>query len=268
MFNLKLSALSAALGFVLSLLLSLISGAGIFSLLRAVIFGAGFFVVGSLLYWIVKRFLPELVRSDDSSVPEGMDIGSQVDISLDDGLSLTDVLRQGAKKGSPGAAGDVTGDDRPAAGGLSADGVGLQASGGEEFPANVVDILDQGGETGYTATNIVDGFKPLVFSLPEIPPGGGLKDRLPGNPDKPSAAVLPAGEKDAVDVLPGSGLSFQTFLPFGDDLAPLEGKSGKPVSMTFPGVTRNSPLSEKAVGEFKGKEKESALAIQTVLKRD
>jgi hypothetical protein len=81
-FNLKLSALSAVLGFILSLLLSLVSGAGIFSILRALIFGAGFFALSSLLYWMVKRFLPEILSSEDDDIP-GLDLGSQVDISLD-----------------------------------------------------------------------------------------------------------------------------------------------------------------------------------------
>jgi hypothetical protein len=63
----------------------------------------------------------------------------------------------------------------------------------------------------------------------------------------------------------------QAFLPsfggFGDPVVP-NGGGGTPVSVAFPGLERNSIASKEGAGEFKGKEKESALAIQTILKRD
>jgi hypothetical protein len=251
--------LSASLGFILSLLLSLVSGAGVFSLLRAVIFGAGFFVISSLLFWMVKRFLPELILSEDDDLPS-LSMGSQVDISLDDdGPSLNADLQKESGDASPEGALGVEGLGRLTSGGSQADEFGLQesgGSGGREFP---VGILDQGRETGYTSQETAEGFKPFVFSPQGIPSGGGSGGVLSGKVHRPvSAAVLPAGDGDMVETLPF----------FGDDFMLARENSGTPVSVAFPGVDRNGASSEGSAEEFRGKVKESALAIQTLLKRD
>lgn len=258
MFNLKWSVLSAALGFVLSLLLSLVSGAGIFSLIRALIFGAVFFAVGSLLYWMVKRFLPELLNPEDTDAP-GLDIGSRVDISLDDGddvSALAAAFRQGTGDSLDGAL-DVEGLERLAGGG--------------ELPAG--SALDQDGKTDYTDKDIgggispADNFEPYVFSSPGIPPEAGFLSESSAGSVR-TGGGFPAGEGDAVDALPGPEGMSSGFLPsFGDDFAP-GGERGTPVSVAFPGIDRNGMASEEGIREFKGKEKESALAIQTILKRD
>jgi hypothetical protein len=269
-FNLKWSALSAALGFVLSLFLSLINGAGFFSLFRALIFGAGFFAVSSLLYWMVKRFLPELLNPEDKDAPD-MGLGAHVDISLDDddASSLVTGLRKG------------TGDDSS---GDSLDGVlgveGLEhhlASDGEGFLTGIA--LDQDRKTDYTNKDAGEENSPEddfeFFASPSvgIPPGGDIKGPLPVKPAGSVSAVPSAEGGFSLDVLPGPESMSQAFLPsfggFGDNILPAGGR-GTPVSVVFPGVERNSMAAEDGIKEFKGKgkEKESALAIQTILKRD
>jgi hypothetical protein len=260
-FNLKWSALSAVLGFVLSLLLSLISGAGVFALLRALIFGTAFFAVGSLLYWMVKRFLPELLNPEDGDEP-GLEPGSHVDISLDDDddiSSLAAVLRQEDGESSPDGA-------------LGVEGLERLTGGGESLAGTA---LDHEGKTDYTNRDTGGGSSPaddfgLFASLsPEIPPGGGFsagQDRA-----KVAGAARPGGDfsaEETVDVLPGPEGMSSVFSPsFSDDFMP-EGGQGTPVSVAFPGVDRNSTGPGEGVSEFRGKEKESALAIQTILKRD
>jgi hypothetical protein len=208
---------------------------------------------------MVKRFLPELLLSEDNDLP-GMSMGSHVDISLDDdGPSLNADLQKENGDASPDGALGIEGLERLASGGSQADGFGLQesgGSGGREFPAG---ILDQDRETGYTHKDTVEGFKPFVFSSQGIPPGGGSGGLLQGKVHRPvSAAVLPAEDGGTVETLPF----------FGDDFVPAGENSGTPVSVAFPGVDRKGASSEGPAGEFRGKVKESALAIQTLLKRD
>jgi hypothetical protein len=251
-FNLKWSALSAALGFVLSLVLSLVSGAGVFSLVRALIFGAVFFVISSLLYWMVKRFLPELLDSEDTSVPD-LDMGSHVDISLDGGdddSSLTS-LWKGNGDSSLGIEGfeGLAGDDFSEAGSVSRED-------GGDFPAAA---LDQDRETGYTDKDTgEESFPAGDFGFFGSPPA----DTFPTG--------FPAKRSGALDAPGPEGLSaafVPSFPSFGDDIVP-KGNGGTPVSVAFPAVERNSTVSEKDASEFRGKEKESALAVQTILKRD
>jgi hypothetical protein len=274
-FNLRWSVLWAAFGFVLSLALSLVSGAGVSSFVRAVSFGVGFFVMASFLYWLVKQFLPELLSSEDDEL---QDMGSQVDISLDDDTSsLAAIL------------GEEPGEAFQEDGGLAIDGIESLKNGG--FPVDEFDfqkpgdsvsggdsggILDQDDETGYTNKDTVDRFEP--FGSPQdymrslgggIPGEGGSTKPLSGNPSQSvSEAALPAGGTDVLDVLPDQDGLSQTFLSsFGDDSVSGAGQ-GTPVSVNFPGVERNRITLEGASEEFRGKEKESALAIQTILKRD
>jgi hypothetical protein len=263
-FNLKWSALSAALGFVLSLLLSLVSGAGMFSLLRALIFGAGFFVLSSLLYWMVKRFLPEILSSENDDIPS-LDLGSRVDISLDSDDDISSL-----------------------AAALTEETGGNQGNSSPEFGISGVDpsaaALDLDGETGYTNKDAegekssADGFVPLGSFFPAETEKGsaGLDAFGSGSPSPPSVkavesspaeAVLPAEGIDSLDVLPALDGVSRTFLSSPmDDLVPKR-DGGSPVSVAFPGVERNSITPEEAE-EFRGREKDSALAIQTILKRD
>jgi hypothetical protein len=84
--NLKWSAIAGGLGFAVSLLIGIISGAGFpLLLIRALALGAAFFVLGSLIWIMINNFIPELLNADAYEGDSGSPLpGSRVDISLGD----------------------------------------------------------------------------------------------------------------------------------------------------------------------------------------
>jgi hypothetical protein len=82
-FNPKLYAIAGGAGFILSLIIGVFSGAGLFmSLLRALAFGAVFALFAGGAYWVISQFLPELLSPDSDDL--GPDApGSRVNISVD-----------------------------------------------------------------------------------------------------------------------------------------------------------------------------------------
>jgi hypothetical protein len=81
--NFKISGIAAGIAFVLSLAIGLLRGAGIFALVRAVIFAAVFFLLSGGGYWLILRFLPELLEGSEND-EEKQQSGALVDISLED----------------------------------------------------------------------------------------------------------------------------------------------------------------------------------------
>jgi hypothetical protein len=82
-FNLKWGVLAGSFAFLLSLVVGLLSRTGYFALLRALAFGVLFFLMGCGAYWLLSRFLSELLEVNREGVPENA-LGSAVDISLED----------------------------------------------------------------------------------------------------------------------------------------------------------------------------------------
>jgi hypothetical protein len=281
MFNLKWSALAASFGFVLSLLIGLVSGAGVSAFIRALVFAGAFFVLGSFLYWLAGRFLPELMDSSGDEY-HGFDLGSQVDISLDDDDDSSSTRQDGPAYGDAlgttfGGMGDALGvalgpaygpasDDAPdssmgdglggalgieglenlskPAAGLSFEPPGIDGGGGGGFfPGGT---LDQNKESGYTGNG--NGAKPAEVHR--------------------EAGAIPSESSDALDMLPELDIMSQALIPssFAEG-GMLKDDGGTPVSVAFPRADRKSYTSEEAE-EFRGKEKASAMAVQTILKRD
>jgi hypothetical protein len=81
--NIKISGIAAGIAFAFSLLIGLVSGAGISALIRAFVFAVIFFAMSGGAYWLIYRFLPELFEAPEHSdkVPPA---GSTVDISLEE----------------------------------------------------------------------------------------------------------------------------------------------------------------------------------------
>jgi hypothetical protein len=80
--NLKAGGIAAGAAFILSFLLGLLSGAPLWVLLlRAFVFGAIFFALVSGAYFLISRFMPELLEGGGGRPPSG----SLVNITLDDG---------------------------------------------------------------------------------------------------------------------------------------------------------------------------------------
>ncbi|MDR2069191.1 MAG: hypothetical protein LBP71_04915 [Spirochaetaceae bacterium] len=82
--NFKLSGIAAGIAFVFSLFIGLISGAGILAIARAFVFAAVFFLLSGGGYWLILRFLPELLTGPENDDEDKEQTGSVVDISLED----------------------------------------------------------------------------------------------------------------------------------------------------------------------------------------
>jgi hypothetical protein len=149
-FNPKISGAFAGAGFILSLLIGLITGAQFpLILLRAFIFAAVFFALASAGYGAIQLYLPELFAKDPVGAPA---LGAQVDISV--------------------------GDDNDGAGGFSLESGGLGDDLNEflENPGNSGgDTLDQTGEAVYTGEGAVEEIqgdpKPALPENPGFSPG-------------------------------------------------------------------------------------------------
>ena len=134
MFNFKISGIVAGSAFALSFLIGLFSGSGLFvPLIRAFIFAVLFFVLSSLIFWLLAQFMPELLNA-----PEDDDLGlsvsgSRVDISV----------------GSEGITGSFPSDNSE-----NVDDI----AGRPSVPAKSASIpLDQEENTGYNADGEVVG---------------------------------------------------------------------------------------------------------------
>lgn len=137
MINLKWSAFAGGFGLVISLLMGIISGAGLpIALLRAGIFGAAFFVLAGLVWILINNFIPELLYPGTGDEDSRLRPGSQVDISVDDGQesALPEMYR--------GSAGDEV------------DNISDLMS-GKTVPVNNTG-MDQKREDGYTKNSGLD----------------------------------------------------------------------------------------------------------------
>ena len=82
MFNPRVSGIGAGAGFLLSLLVGLVTGAHFpLILIRACIFAAVFFALASAGYGAIRSCLPELFAGESAEAPV---LGGQVDISVGD----------------------------------------------------------------------------------------------------------------------------------------------------------------------------------------
>ena len=85
MFEPKLPVIAAAVGFVLSFLVGLFSGAAFPAFLfRAVAMAIFFAAVAALFILVVRKFLPELLNPGDTPLPAATprDTGTQVDLTI------------------------------------------------------------------------------------------------------------------------------------------------------------------------------------------
>jgi hypothetical protein len=230
MFNPKLSGIAAGIGFILSFLLGIITGAGLpLLLIRALIFAALFFVLVSIGYGAISMYLPELL---DNSVAEP-GFGSQVDISIgDDGVQDSGISLD------TGSLGD----------GLNefTENPGDSGENKDSLPENT---LDQNSEDGYTEKrNLEDAPQPLQAALP-------------------TEVHFSAGGADSVDILPDldsmSGAFSAGSVPMGGG-----GESPVGVSPGEPFDHAGKTSLEKAGLEGDFNVHEMASAIQTILKRE
>lgn len=228
MFNPKLSGIAAGIGFILSFLLGIITGAGLpLLLIRAVIFAALFFVLVSIGYGAISIYLPELL----SNSVEEPGFGSQVDISIgddegqDSGISLeAESFGDGLNEftGNP----DDSDENR------------------DSLPGNT---LDQKSEDGYTEKrSLEDAPRPLQAALP-------------------TELHFSTDEVDSVDVLPDLDSMSGAFSAGSVSKG---GESAVGVSPGEPFDHAGKISSEKAGLDGDFNVQEMASAIQTILKRE
>jgi hypothetical protein len=253
MINIKLSALVSGAAFMLSLMIGLLSGAGIVALVRALILGAAFFLVTGGAYWLIVKFLPELLSPfpEDQVVEAGAAPGTQVDISL------------GEEEPEP-----VFGDAA-----LSPeDGAGI----------------DQIDTIGYTDEGEVDEEPPVQEAaagepagLPahEGPSGEGLsgekspgpvsygKPAVPEDPADPGAAAQGAAAQDLfdlVDELPDMDTLASAFASSSDSDA---GEADRVLPLDI-SQRKGEPRVGGGKLDHDYSTQDMASAIQTILKRD
>jgi hypothetical protein len=236
MINIKLSAVVSGGAFILSLVIGLLSGAGVVALVRALILGAVFFLITGGAYWLVVKFLPELLShppEQPEPVAGGMEPGAQVDISL--GEEEPEAFEPEA----------VLGENLEEPGPFSQGNAGM----------------DQIDNIGYTREGDVDGRPSL-----EAPPGAAFSmENLSGErPPSSRKPAVPEDGFDSVDVLPDMDSLASVFTSS-------DGSGNAKVDRVFP-----LDISQKKGGSRRGAGKldhdyntnDMAAAIQTILKRD
>jgi len=150
-FNWKLNIILGGTGMVLSFVIGLISGARFpFILIRASVFGVVFLGLGIGLWFLINRFIPELLYPDGGSEDKdesGLHPGSRIDITLGDGKILPEMFRNIDNSEGVGDIGElIDGTFKPA----------VQLERGNTAGEGV----DQMPEEGYTGNNSQSGHFP------------------------------------------------------------------------------------------------------------
>jgi hypothetical protein len=230
MFNLKWSGAAGAFAFALSLLIGLLGGGALIALIRALFFGVFFFALGSLAYWLISRFLPELLDPEDfdDDDDDGEEAGSRVNIAVEGG---EDFALPGALNGDFAEL-----DSLPGLGGKAAG----EAPGGPGNPA----ALDQNGEDDYTEK------------------GNGAQFGAGASGESGGFVAIPGDSTNSVDELPDLGNLPSGFLPSGGELETKVSMSPPAIPDTQAGGAGKKP----GAGDFNLKE--MASAIQTILRKD
>jgi hypothetical protein len=234
MFSLKWCGVAAGFGFLLSLLVGIVSGAGLFrALVRALVFGAIFFILAGVVRFLVDRFLPDLLSAGENEVGSSAIPGSRVDISVGDDEDAAVPL-------------SALPDDSPA----------------DEEPGNIADLLsgniasrvpppgppiqgmDQKREEGYTENR-----------ESEVSGGSGT--------DSGEKVAAPEGLRPA-EGLPDLDSMAEVFRSRENETP--ESASDRQSSVDGPGGRAGRSRGKSMTGDFNPKD--LASAIQTILSKD
>ncbi|MDR2702163.1 MAG: hypothetical protein LBB72_07010 [Spirochaetaceae bacterium] len=238
MINFKVSGIAAGAAFVFSLIIGLISGAAFSAmLLRAFVFALVFFALSGVGFWLVSRYLPELLNGAEAGGSGGGDMddydisvpGSRVDISVGE-TSAAGAFPDDASD----AVDDIAGSPSTAAYTSTSDEAALSQA---EFSQAERSPLDQGKKTGYNQKrDFTDDIGSLVD--PETLEEGQGEEL-------PDMGSIGEGSVEG-DVEDGQGMDVESFAP----PEPRHASSKKPT----------------VADDFNPRE--LAKAIQTVLKKD
>jgi len=254
MFEPKIPGVAAAVGFVLSFLTGLFSGAAFaVALFRAIaialLFGAG----AAVVYIIVRKFLPELFESDSESYMDNSagQTGNVVDLSIgdqDDSLVSPFSVQPAASAGTA----DATAAEAPDRGRLSPD----ETSSGNESDDGVSPGSDESSfaEAPVSGETVADG---SGQTAPQN--GSDVKETATAaSQAKPAEKPKPKGAVAGLDVLP----DLQDFIP--NEKVPDEQDSDGDISEPSSGT--GFSVADVATD---GMETETmAKAIRTILSKD
>ena len=236
MFKAKISGMAAGAGFILSLLLGIITGASFpLLLIRALVFAAVFFALVSAGYWAIAMYLPDLVDAVLDNPGEAPTLGARVDISVGD-----DTVPDAAGFGDI----DINPDISLEAGDFEfMENPGETGNSGENRPSLRGNTLDQNDESGYTGL-------------------GDSKESPPATGD--GVNLLPD-----LDLISGAFGSGAVSAGKGEESGAVS-LGGSQGSSLFDVESRSAVPGKKGIaGEFAGKNvQEMASAIQTILKRE
>ncbi|MDR2607151.1 MAG: hypothetical protein LBC57_02065 [Treponema sp.] len=233
MVNIRNCAIAAVIGFVLSLLVGLVSGAALFVVLfRALIFAVVFFVLGAAIQFLVGNYVPEILEGDDfdtdEPVGDNQAMGSRVNMTVGDDEEAA-VPKMYRDRGEGDEVGDI---------------------------GDLVRGVDQKAKADYT-------IKEAVFHEAEAPEPRVTARRQESPISPPDADFVPVVE--TVDVLPDLDSMAGSFLSSdGKEMA--EGAvDSAPASVLTP-KRSSGGKSVNPGGDFNPKE--LAQAIRTKLNKD
>jgi hypothetical protein len=261
--NPKLSGIAAAAGFVLSLLIGVLSGGdpGV-SLLRAVFFGVIFFLLAGVIWLFINRFLPELLLPpEEEPLMTGLETGSRVNISVgDDDIPINAAIP--SEEDSRGELGNLTDllarqsrarDEAP-------DPLPLpEGAGNGEIPG--IPVLDLGAEDGYSKGRVSAAPGEEKQSAAPAEESGAVFTPLP--PPAPLQSFSGEDSGSGVESLPDLDAMAGAFMSSGEEEG--EETAASPVFGVEPKPRRPGRAKSR---EDDYNPKEVASAIQTLLKRD
>jgi hypothetical protein len=241
MFDFKISGIAAGLAFILSFLVGMVSGASFPALLvRPLIFGVLAFLVASLVYLVISRFLPELMDQG------GWDEASGEDQDLNPGSRVNITENEPSARMFLGAQADDSEDGLGDISSLAGAGEGsaMQAAG-----------MDLQSKDGYTKEG--DSGIPAAARREDIPAGNGraavMPEMAPVSDNLGSMDILPDLDSMAGAFLSGSGEEAEDTTEYSTSAAPAKRPS-------------TSAKGQKMEGDFNPKE--LAAGIRTILKKE
>ena len=270
MFDLKQSGIFAAVAFVFSFLIGLISRSIMPMLIvRPLIFAAIFFALSALIKILINRFLPELLgsgASDDGSLTPG----SRINILEEDPSSDSSALAEGFISGALGQASGAKPDDSEDIGDISDLSKRIAFSPDDEETLSGIDqnekeqYTDKGDSGDSTGPDFSKMFgTESVFTAP-----AGSQEKTTG---ANAGASTKAGAKSSAKT--GGGSSSDEDLPDLDSMAGAfmtessdQGSEAIEYSGPVSPKKSSSDKTPKWTEDFSGKE--IAMGIRSVLKKD
>ena len=296
MFNLKVGGIAAIAAFLLSFIIGLISRTAMpILVIRPLIFAVVFFALSGLLYFLINRFLPELLSEGGADSGSEFLPGSRINITEDD--SYADDYAKGAFSGAApssngqvfmGAQADDSGEELGNISDLHRKAAGLRASPAASHDAESAGTegMDQNTRNGYNGGGQLEELpEPDAFMPWEPLPlsGGGSPQPANSGPStkaEDSASLEPVASVAARPVLPGVVAEGVSGTPGSVDFFPdLDSMAGAflpgatsvddtiEYSVSTPAPKRSrSDKTPALAGDFNAKE--IASGLRTVLNKD